>query len=86
MRPSDIFSPKTHIPTQDELEDLYLAALLNQKCGVSTCSLPTDLVIWLLQQGIGVSGGLADAQVQRSFESRMDAVFQRIYKPTDQQE
>jgi hypothetical protein len=76
------FYPKTRVPNLEELEDLYLAALLNQKLNASTCSLPTDLVIWLLQQVIGAYGRSPTEQELKSFEKRMGAVYQRISRPT----
>ena len=86
MKPSDSSFPKTRPPIAEELEDLYLAAWLNQKCGASTCSLPTDLVIWLLQEAIIVCGGSPDALGMKLLERRMGGESRKISKPTDPQE
>ena len=77
------FFQRIPAPSLRELEDLYRAALLNRSLSVSTCSLPTDLVIWLLRQGIGVSGGSAKPLEMKLFGKLMERGLPRTSKHTD---
>ena len=58
-----ILSPQKLTSPRIRIGRLIPSGLVESEMRRSTCNLPTDLVIWLLQQGIGVSGDSADAQV-----------------------